>query len=391
MEFNIAQVVRTVAEAVPDREAIVHRDRRLTYAGPAWSAPTGWPQVLHAAGLGAHRERAELARLGVRAGPPRPLPPQRHRVPRGHARRLRGPGRALQRELPLRGRGARATCSPTARARAIVYHSSFAPTLEAVRPDLPDLEVLLQVPDASGARAAARRPLVRGGPRRGARHGRRRVEPSPDDLYILYTGGTTGMPKGVLWRQADIYPAALGGRQRRRRRASGRTSSHDRRERPQRRRPGPARAAVHARRGALDGPQRPRRGQHRGAPRATPPRSTPPTSGRPSSSEAVNIVLIVGDAFGRPLLDELDRGAYDLSSLVMIVSGGAALSAPVKGGAARAAPRHRDHGRARRVRDRHAGQPDHRGRGARPPPARSPPAPGMAIVSEDLTERPRAG
>ena len=35
---------------------------------------------------------------------------------------------------------------------------------------------------------------------------------SPDDLYILYTGGTTGMPKGVLWRQADIYVGALGGR-----------------------------------------------------------------------------------------------------------------------------------------------------------------------------------
>ena len=38
------------------------------------------------------------------------------------------------------------------------------------------------------------------------------LELSPDDLYILYTGGTTGMPKGVLWRQADIFVAALGGR-----------------------------------------------------------------------------------------------------------------------------------------------------------------------------------
>ena len=37
-------------------------------------------------------------------------------------------------------------------------------------------------------------------------------QPSPDDLYILYTGGTTGMPKGVLWRSADIYMAAMGGR-----------------------------------------------------------------------------------------------------------------------------------------------------------------------------------
>jgi len=34
---------------------------------------------------------------------------------------------------------------------------------------------------------------------------------SPDDLYVLYTGGTTGMPKGVMWRQEDIFFAAMGG------------------------------------------------------------------------------------------------------------------------------------------------------------------------------------
>jgi acyl-CoA synthetase (AMP-forming)/AMP-acid ligase II len=35
---------------------------------------------------------------------------------------------------------------------------------------------------------------------------------SPDDLIILYTGGTTGMPKGVMWRQGDLFVQALGGR-----------------------------------------------------------------------------------------------------------------------------------------------------------------------------------
>ena len=34
---------------------------------------------------------------------------------------------------------------------------------------------------------------------------------SGDDIYVLYTGGTTGMPKGVLWRQEDIFFAAMGG------------------------------------------------------------------------------------------------------------------------------------------------------------------------------------
>src|SRR5439155_22131980 len=36
-------------------------------------------------------------------------------------------------------------------------------------------------------------------------------ERSGDDIYLLYTGGTTGMPKGVMWRQEDVYFALAGG------------------------------------------------------------------------------------------------------------------------------------------------------------------------------------
>ena len=37
------------------------------------------------------------------------------------------------------------------------------------------------------------------------------VPRSPDDMLFLYTGGTTGMPKGVMWRQGDLYHRFAGG------------------------------------------------------------------------------------------------------------------------------------------------------------------------------------
>ena len=49
-----------------------------------------------------------------------------------------------------------------------------------------------------------------------------------------------------------------------------------------------------------------------------------------ASRERVLSLSMVGDAFGRPLVDELESGDYDLSGLLVLVTGGAALSAPVK-------------------------------------------------------------
>ena len=48
--------------------------------------------------------------------------------------------------------------------------------------------------------------------------------------------------------------------------------------------------------------------------------------------ERGNFLLIVGDAFARPLLDELERGTYDLSSLTVLLSGGAPLGARSRSG-----------------------------------------------------------
>ena len=82
---------------------------------------------------------------------------------------------------------------------------------------MPGVRRWLWVDDGTGAVPALGRPL-RGGGRDDRRHGsdgHQRVPApwgrSPDDIYMLYTGGTTGMPKGVMWRQDDLFARLNGG------------------------------------------------------------------------------------------------------------------------------------------------------------------------------------
>ncbi|HYC54600.1 MAG TPA: acyl-CoA synthetase [Candidatus Binatia bacterium] len=90
-------------------------------------------------------------------------------------------------------------------AAVVVFESEFADSMARLAPRLPGLECLHQldgvsVHDALDYEAAARgdgSPLE--------------IERSPDDLLLLYTGGTTGMPKGVMWRQEDLFRTLGGG------------------------------------------------------------------------------------------------------------------------------------------------------------------------------------
>jgi 3-oxocholest-4-en-26-oate---CoA ligase len=88
---------------------------------------------------------------------------------------------------------------------AVVFHGAFAETVERVRGRVPGVRLWLWVDDGSGPCPAWAVPYesAAGGPAVGgvrAPWGR-----SGDDLYLLYTGGTTGMPKGVMWRQDDLF------------------------------------------------------------------------------------------------------------------------------------------------------------------------------------------
>ena len=144
--------------------------------------------------------------MGVAARPRGPVPPQRQRVPRGPARRGQGPLRRRQHQLPLRGRRAPLRPGRQPAPTAIVYHGAFAATLA---------EVLPVAPPPARCSPGRRRLRHAAPPGRRRLRGRRWPRPrprrpsdlSPDDLYILYTGGTTGHAQGRA-----VAPGRLPGR-----------------------------------------------------------------------------------------------------------------------------------------------------------------------------------
>ncbi len=325
MDFNLADVIDAIATTAPDREAIVFRSRRITY-GQLRERTNQLANVLVTAGCAVHAERDELA--GWESG-------QDHLALYLHngneyLEGMIGAYKARVAPFNVNYRYVEEELVyllNDSRAKAIIYHSAFAPRLDAIRAQVPDLQILLQVPDESGngllpdarwyEEALATEHTTDPG-----------LDRSVDDLYILYTGGTTGMPKGVLWRQADIFPAALGGRQL----GTGlEWTSLD--EILETARNGGAKlmpsapfmhgAAHWMAFNAFTGGNTIVLPHNVEGLDAADVWSTVQTEG-------VNILLIVGDAFGRPLLDELDRQSYDLSSMLMLVSGGAALSSGVK-------------------------------------------------------------
>jgi acyl-CoA synthetase (AMP-forming)/AMP-acid ligase II len=323
MDFNLAEINEAVAAAVPERECLVWRKRRFTYA-QLNERTRRLANSLAARGLGCRCERSELA--SWESGQDH-VALYMYNCPE-YLEGMIGAFKA--RLVPLNVNYRYVTeeliyLLEDSAARAIIYHSVFAPTLAQILPSVPRIETLIQVRDDSGnpllpravdyeaalASASAQRPAARW---------------SPDDLYILYTGGTTGRPKGVLWRQADIFVAAMGGR----RRGGGEVSSLD--EIVERARKGSARVMptaplMHAAHwAAFDALHD---GQCVVLPDVTnhfDPDSVLSTAER----EKVAAITIVGDAFARPLLDQLRKKRYDLSALKVVATGGAPLNAKLK-------------------------------------------------------------
>ena len=219
-------------------------------------------------------------------------------------------------------------------AEAVVFHGSLGKQVDAVRDPRLRVRAAVQVDDGA--------PLVDGALRYEdlitGHEAMERIERSGDDLLFLYTGGTTGMPKAVVWRHEDLFgalaPAAYSffgltvpdvsseaGELVRKVHESGLVPVHL-----------PASPLMHGTGQfstlqvlCLGGTIVTLEGRH----------FDPHELWQVVQREHVTQIAIVGDAFAKPMLRALDeadaRGEpYDLSSLLLVISSGVIWSAPVK-------------------------------------------------------------
>ncbi len=300
MSFNLADLYEAVADADPDREVLVVGDKRLTYrqlderanrlanylsaAGVGPGDPVGLQLV-----NGSEYLEGMLAAFKLRAIP------------------INVNYRYVERELRY--------LYDDSGIVALLFHEQFEPQVTAALRDRQPLRALLKVPDdyeAALSSSSGERPAT--------------SDRSSDDLYLIYTGGTTGMPKGVVWRHEDIFKAAMGGGD-----PAQMGNFVSSAEELAERMPPPGLCAL-----------------------ATPPlmhasahwlafhhlfcggkvvllpkgQFDPVAAWEAIQAEKVLTLVIIGDAMAKPLLDELEGNAdrYDTSGLWVIASSGAGLS-----------------------------------------------------------------
>ncbi|MGW1760108.1 acyl-CoA synthetase [Streptomyces mirabilis] len=202
MEYNLADLFESVVDVVPGREALVYIDhpgtgaeRRLTYA-----------QLDAAANRVAHH----LIDSGIRPGEHLGLHlyngVEYLQTVLGCLKARIVPVnvnyRYVEEELVYLYRDADLA--------ALVFDTEFTDRVAAALPRASALRHLLRVGSATTDGASL--PAVDFAEAEAAGSPERGFPPrSADDQFIIYTGGTTGMPKGVMWRQEDLFFSGLGG------------------------------------------------------------------------------------------------------------------------------------------------------------------------------------
>ena len=313
MEFNLADLFESVVDEVGDQTAMVSGSRRLSYADLDQRANQ---LAHHLEGLGigpgdrvglqlvngTEYIEGMLACFKVRAIPVNV-----------NYRYLAGELEYLYRDAGLTG---------------LVFHGRFAPAVAEALGAMVETKVLLEVSEVGGPRSDVGMDYEHA--LRSAPDGRGFPGRRGDDLYCVYTGGTTGMPKGVLWRHDDIFFAAMGG--------GDPLSLGNHIAAPEEL----AGRVLHPGITALAIPPFMHAAGHWLAfstlygggtvVTTTGGAFNPDEVWSLVGSERVNAIAVVGDAMVRPLLDVLATSPerYDLSSLMAVGSGGAVLSPSTK-------------------------------------------------------------
>lgn len=310
-EWTIGAVLDAIADVIPDRLMTVCGTRRSTF-GESADLTRRLANFLAGAGLGVHRERTTLQNW--ECGQDRvALVMHNDLYPDmviGCLKARTVPVNVNYNYTPREVQELFAYIRP----QAVIYHRSLgAKFADVLTPGGVDL--LVSVDDGS---AAPQLPgavtlddaLARGNIDRG-------VTGSPDDVLMICTGGTTGRPKGVLWRQSDIYVSSMVGADH-----ACAEEIHDK---------------VRGCRGApwfAVSPLMHAAGMWTAFAAImagttvvlydTSQNLDPRSVWRTAEREKVGMMTMVGDAYAAPLVAELRRGRYDLSSLYAIGTGGAA-------------------------------------------------------------------
>ena len=325
MLANLSVIQDLIADTIPDREAFLWRDRSFTYAQMN-ARCRRFAHALRRLGYGCRTERAHLKQwesgqdqVALYLYNGNEFMEAMSGAFKARATAININYRYVADELVyvLENSGA----------RVIVYHASLAPTLESIRSRVPALEQFIQVEDDSG------NPLLSGAVEYESLLAAESDAPldlpySADDLYVLYTGGTTGMPKGVLWRHEDVFFNGLGGH------VPGfqRLDSEEKlREHVQMGLGGRFLVLPPFMHGA--GHWSAYNTFHRGATVVLPDetrRLDAHSLWQAVEKHKINSMTIIGDAFARPMLGALREKSYDVSSVQMIGSTAAVMTPSVR-------------------------------------------------------------
>jgi len=314
MGFNIADLFERAVDAVPDRLALVCGDRRLTYAEFDAEANQMANHLLaegfgHGDHIGIYGQNsaewliAMVAIFKIRAVP------------------ININFRYVQDELVY--------LFDNADLVAVVHGREYIPQIEAVREKVPGVRHYVMIDDSGDADPAALGSISWADAIAGSSTERPVLPRSDDDHYVIYTGGTTGMPKGVVWRHEDVFFALGGGVDA----YTNERVTHGNQlaekalatENPMVSLNTPPLMHGAAQWGAL-------RFLFEGGTVVFVPRFDPAAVWAAVEHDKVNTMMITGDAMARPLVEALEGHTddWDLSSLFVLSSSAAIFSPTVK-------------------------------------------------------------